>query len=161
QIIDQYNQIYGQYVRMFDAYTQVTVANNKDIYAGIGDIRGGAYQPYQYIKDLYLFLEGAYGYPPLDTSPLAIPTAPGLGGSYYNIANGLGLSFNPTTTYTTATGADYASQWTAYFFNVMAVNGNANFLPLTSMPNLSNILAANAQTAGAFMFAAAPPSAPP
>ncbi|MCK9917085.1 filamentous hemagglutinin family protein [Microbacteriaceae bacterium K1510] len=160
EIIDQYNQWYAQYVRMFDVYAKILVYNNVLTGQATTGQPGGNYFTRQYLNDLYTAYLGA----PPDFSHVVIPAAPTLSGSYYNGTGLLGLSFNSSTGVVTATGSDYSSQWVAYLFNTALAPSIPMFggSPASSVPTgLSNAVFFVESVSAGFNIPAAPPYAPP
>ena len=159
RIVDQYNQFYVQYVKMFDAYaTEIVAANTiggTDPSLGAQSGLGGYFS--------YTDVVNAWsGVGVAAVLPLAIPAAPSAGNPYlyYNIK----LGAQP------GSGSDYASLWQNYFFSVIDANlqnvGAAGMGPgslsaaLGSKPaTLTNVAGIDAPLCLA-CFAVAPPSAP-
>ncbi|ATQ70694.1 hypothetical protein CQW49_22215 (plasmid) [Methylosinus trichosporium OB3b] len=154
EVIDQYNQYYAEYVSMFNSYAAETVIGNTSAVANYG-VEGGAYLSMPF----YIQLLTALGRT-VDQAAITVPTAPTTSSSYYSIGSGLQLSLESQTGFTTASGADYASQWAAYFFNVL--NTNLIFVggKFTELPTLSSAPGADTRS-GSILIAATPPHAPP
>ncbi|MCK9917090.1 filamentous hemagglutinin family protein [Microbacteriaceae bacterium K1510] len=187
-VIDQYNQYYAQYVRMFNAYaTDIVALNSAALLGRVGTVApnqttGPALLSYiDYVAfitkarniaaTLVSFINPTRSnYVPLFTPP----TAPTTSTSYYNLSTGTGpLTYSNINTgkgYTT-TASDYVTKWTAYFFTV----ANANIFNTTgainaSVPNavgsgvtptLENVAGLSARYGIFAAMAVTPPYAPP
>lgn len=153
QVIDQYNQFYIQYVKMYDAYLVEIVQGETN--AGSISVGGGLGGHYTY-SDIMTVLSN-FGIAP--TLPSSVPVAPSAANPYlyYDISGKSGVS-------------DYATQWQSYFYSV--INANlANWSPVLSGPpdlatalggkplTLANAAGIDAQYCAA-CFAVTPPSAP-
>ena len=136
ELKDQYNQDYAQYVRMLNAYATDIVSLNTSALLGRTtgtQTKGPALLSYSdyinYIAKMRSTTTTANNvinpltshYGALFTPPTATTTS----GTYYNITSGIGaVTFTNTVSkkaYTT-TASDYATLWTAYFFNVANAN---------------------------------------
>lgn len=140
EAIDQYNQYYAQYVRMFNAYATDIVALNTNAVLGNASITAAgnktegpallSYSDYvNYItqaRGIAATLRGFIN--PLRSNYVGLftpPTAPTTSTAYYNIAGGMGdLTFSEASTgkgYST-TASDYVTKWTAYFLTIANAN---------------------------------------
>ncbi|MDI4235724.1 filamentous hemagglutinin family protein [Bradyrhizobium sp. Arg237L] len=157
QVIDQYNQFYIQYVDMYHAYQVEIVQGNTNAATITGTPAGrGAYFTYADVSRVLrtnFFVTAVL--------PPSIPVAPTKEVNpylYYNI-NGA------------AAGADYASLWQNYFFDVIDANLQNNGRLISGAPRsldaalngkprtLDNVAGIDAQFCLA-CFAVTPPSAP-
>ncbi|MBV8744365.1 MAG: filamentous hemagglutinin family protein, partial [Xanthobacteraceae bacterium] len=161
RVIDQYNQFYVQYAKMFDAYATEIVAVNTNagtdpnIQATAGS---GGYFSYANVVNAFANLLHV---PPV-MPVLAIPEAPSHTNPYLyqNLSAGTQPGAN-----------DYASRWQDYFFSVVDANlknagtgagagpGSLDALLNSAPRTLSNVAGVDAPFCVA-CFAVAPPSAP-
>ncbi|WP_400768661.1 filamentous haemagglutinin family protein [Methylosinus sporium] len=183
-IIDQYNQYYAQYLKLFGAYETEIVALNTSAKIGqtnkysAGFATGAAILSYaDYVAYVTKIRGGSPSLNPVSntSSVFTIPAAPTTGSIYYNFSTGVDTAgFNYSTkdgsVTLPATATDYASKWAAYFFNI--VNANlfntwgttkkiTSILGLTVVPTLDNVVGLDASTGVYAAVAVTPPYAPP
>ncbi|MBR1201887.1 MULTISPECIES: filamentous haemagglutinin family protein [unclassified Bradyrhizobium] len=121
RVVDQYNQYYSEYLRMFRAYeTELIGVNVNGINPSTGvSARGGIVLSYADFVDYTSTIPGSAG---LNPSRNAIPAAPTLSSEYFNLGTGIGnFLISPNGNLIARTG-DYASKWTAYFLSVINTN---------------------------------------
>jgi filamentous hemagglutinin family protein len=166
-IIDQYNQFYGEYVTMFRAYETELLAINKNgfnaaFYPGVPAVSGGIVMSY---SD-FVNASNTNGFLGVDPATIKIPSPVDTTGLYFNLQTRTGnISFDPNTGFASTTASDYVTQWTAYFYNVVNANLlNSTFSTLPSLvSNLTLARAAGADFANGALWAIAvtPPAPPP
>ncbi|MBY6242346.1 filamentous haemagglutinin family protein [Methylosinus sp. Sm6] len=161
-VIDQYNQYYAAYAKLFRLYETEIVAMNTNGAQGLG-VAGGTYLSY---ADVFTMAQiFGIGLDPSSSSYLYIPAAPTLSSSYYNILGGFG-----SVTYldgveggwASTTATDYATQWAAYFYNVANFNLANHYYGFgifnTTWDNVAGVAA---RTGVPYAVAVTPPYAPP
>ncbi|MBR0871346.1 filamentous hemagglutinin family protein [Bradyrhizobium tropiciagri] len=158
QVIDQYNQFYVQYVKMYHAYMVEIVQVDTNAVSSVLGGGFGAYNSYADVSNFYTGQALPFIAPP---AFVAAPSAtnPYL---YYNISGNSGAQ------------PDYVTQWTNYFLGVIDVNLQNNFPMISNIvfgappnlaaavggfPTLANTAGIDAQYCLS-CFAVTPPSAP-
>lgn len=181
-VIDQYNQYYAEYLTLFRAYETEIIAMNSSARIGFASgtsATGGGLLSY---SDFINYVAKLRGLPTTSTSlinpltsnfvSLAPPAAPTASNAYYNIANGLStITFNFAKGYATTTAADYATKWTAYFYNIVNANlYDTGYTLATALrtkygngttPTLTNAAGLDAWRGVYAALAATAPQAPP
>ncbi|MGY3696655.1 filamentous hemagglutinin family protein [Bradyrhizobium sp. USDA 3240] len=160
-VSDQYNLYYSQYLRMFRAYeTELIGVNVNGINPSTGvSARGGIVLSY---ADFVGYAQSRGISPNLST--VVIPSAPTTSTAYYNLTAGLGTIRFVNGNAVALTG-DYATRWTAYFYNVITANlrGSNKQSVNTFVLPVSLETAAGADFANGVLAAIAvtPPAPPP
>ncbi|WP_229167347.1 filamentous hemagglutinin family protein [Bradyrhizobium altum] len=168
-VIDQYNQYYSQYLRMFRAYeTELIGVNVNGINPSTGvSARGGIVLSYADFVAYTNTIPGVLNR--VNPSVNVIPAAPTTRTQYYNLTNGIGrLLYNSGTGNVVTGAADYATKWTAYFLSVIntnLVNSNkgklSNFISPANLPGAQDHAAGIDFAEGVLAAIAVTPPAPP
>jgi filamentous hemagglutinin family protein len=162
--IDQFNQYYAVYLTLFRAYENELIAvNSKGVNAFGVSVSGGIVLSY---SDYINSAPSLFGSLQIDPTTIQIPTVSTTVPSY-SLTAGLGsISFNGFDRYSASTN-DYATQWTAYLFNVINLNiYNGKSFTLSdalngAKPTLSNTTTGLEYANGVFAAIAVTPPAPP
>ncbi|WP_342710252.1 filamentous hemagglutinin family protein [Bradyrhizobium sp. B124] len=160
-VTDQYNLYYSQYLRMFRAYeTELIGVNVNGINPSTGvSAHGGIVLSY---ADFVGYAQSRGISPNLST--VVIPSAPTTSTAYYNLTAGLGTIRFVGGNAVALTG-DYATRWTAYFYNVITANlrgsGKQTINNLVFPVSLETAVGADFAHGVLAAIAVTPPAPPP